>query len=203
MGGRRPRTTDAGDGSSRSHSHERSERDVPDGDGGRPGQIVLPKEACCDLQIAGDTVLVLVQRGNEIVLRKEEDVLRELGTGWQHLGRAALESAWDDEDEGWEDHHQGSGDQGASWGSRPSGGSAALADGLPPSTGHRGVMYEGRIEIDPQVQHGNPVIKGTRVAVHILVGSVAGGMGVDEVAEAYGVSAEDVKAALAYAADLV
>lgn len=38
-------------------------------------------------------------------------------------------------------------------------------------------MYEGRIEIDPQVQHGKPVIKGTRVPVHILVGSVAGGDG--------------------------
>ncbi len=64
-------------------------------------------------------------------------------------------------------------------------------------------MHEDRIEIDPQVQHGNPVIKGTRVPVHVLVGAVAGGMPLDEVAKEYGVSADDVKAALGYASYLI
>lgn len=60
-------------------------------------------------------------------------------------------------------------------------------------------MAQDRIEIDPQIQHGKPVVSGTRVPVHILVGSVAGGMTVEEVAEEYGVEREDVMAALEYA----
>lgn len=64
-------------------------------------------------------------------------------------------------------------------------------------------MTEERIVIDPEVQHGKPVIEGTRVPVHLLVGSVAGGMRVEETAEAYGVDVEDVKAALEYASRLV
>lgn len=60
-------------------------------------------------------------------------------------------------------------------------------------------MTEERIEIDPEVQHGKPVIAGTRVPVHILVGSVAGGMSLSEVAQEYGVEEEDVQAALSYA----
>ncbi len=62
---------------------------------------------------------------------------------------------------------------------------------------------EQRIEIDPGVQHGKPVITGTRVPVHILVGSVAGGMTIQEVAEQYGLDVEDVKAALDYASRLI
>lgn len=64
-------------------------------------------------------------------------------------------------------------------------------------------MPEDRVEIDPEIQHGKPVIQGTRVPVHVLVGSVAGGMRIEEVAEEYGVEVEDVKAALGYAARIV
>lgn len=64
-------------------------------------------------------------------------------------------------------------------------------------------MSQDRIVVDPDVQHGRPVIKGTRVPVHILVGSIAGGMTVAEVAEEYGVTEEDVKAALEYASRLI
>lgn len=64
-------------------------------------------------------------------------------------------------------------------------------------------MANDRIEIDPDIQHGKPVIQGTRVPVHILVESVAGGMSVEEVAEEYGVESADVQAALRYASRLV
>lgn len=59
------------------------------------------------------------------------------------------------------------------------------------------------IAIDPQIQGGKPVIKGTRVPVHILVGSLAGGMTVQEVCEDYRVEPIQVRAALAYAAEVV
>jgi uncharacterized protein (DUF433 family) len=64
-------------------------------------------------------------------------------------------------------------------------------------------MTEQRIEVDPEIQHGKPVISGTRVPVHILVGSVAGGMQIEELAREYGVDVADVQAALEYASRLV
>jgi uncharacterized protein (DUF433 family) len=60
-----------------------------------------------------------------------------------------------------------------------------------------------RIVIDPEVQHGKPVIKGTRVPVTRIIGGLAGGMTVAEVIEEYGVTEEDVRAALAFAGELV
>ena len=53
-----------------------------------------------------------------------------------------------------------------------------------------------RITIDPQICYGNPVIRGTRVPVSIVTGSLAGGMGLDEVAREYGVTHDDIRAAL-------
>lgn len=60
-------------------------------------------------------------------------------------------------------------------------------------------LYPG-IVVDPAIRFGKPIIKGTRVPVEILVGKVAGGMTVDEVADEYDVTPEDVRAALGYAA---
>jgi uncharacterized protein (DUF433 family) len=59
------------------------------------------------------------------------------------------------------------------------------------------------IVIDPKIQHGKPVIRGTRVPVARLVGGLAGGMTFQEVQDEYGVSAEDIRAALAFANQLV
>ena len=60
-----------------------------------------------------------------------------------------------------------------------------------------------RISIDPGVCHGKPVVVGTRVPVEALLGAIAGGDDVAQVAEDYGVSAEDVRAAVSYASSLV
>ncbi len=60
-----------------------------------------------------------------------------------------------------------------------------------------------RIVIDPRIQHGRPVIRGTRVPIVRLLGGLARGMSVDEVCREYDVTAEDVRAALAYASQLV
>jgi len=64
-------------------------------------------------------------------------------------------------------------------------------------------MYEDRIVIDPEIRHGKPVIRGTRVPVDVILGSLAGGMSVEEVAKEYGISKEDVLAAIEYAAKIV
>jgi uncharacterized protein (DUF433 family) len=60
-----------------------------------------------------------------------------------------------------------------------------------------------RIAVDQAVHFGRPVIAGTRVPVDVLVGKLAGGLTVEEAAEEYAVSREDVLAALAYAAHAV
>jgi uncharacterized protein (DUF433 family) len=60
-----------------------------------------------------------------------------------------------------------------------------------------------RIVIDPIIQHGKPVIRGTRVPVSRVIAGLAGGMTREEVMHEYEIAAEDVAAALAYAADLM
>jgi uncharacterized protein (DUF433 family) len=60
-----------------------------------------------------------------------------------------------------------------------------------------------RIVVDPNIRFGKPVIKGTRVPVHLLVGQLAGGLSIDEVAAEYSVTVEDIRAALSYAAGVL
>ena len=60
-----------------------------------------------------------------------------------------------------------------------------------------------RIVVDETIHFGKPVIQGTRVPVETIVGKLAGGMTQDEVIEEFGVTKEDVLAALAYAAKAV
>ena len=64
-------------------------------------------------------------------------------------------------------------------------------------------MCEDRIVIDPAVRHGKPVIKGSRVPLEIVLGSLAGGMAIDEILKEYDLQKEDVLAALAYATRLI
>ena len=64
-------------------------------------------------------------------------------------------------------------------------------------------MPEDRIIVDPEVAHGKPVIKGSRVPVEIVLGSLASGMEINEVAEEYGLERRDVLAAIRYAAKIV
>ena len=45
------------------------------------------------------------------------------------------------------------------------------------------------------------MIKGTRVPVQVIVGALAGRMTIKEVCREYRITAEDVQAALAYAAE--
>jgi uncharacterized protein (DUF433 family) len=56
-----------------------------------------------------------------------------------------------------------------------------------------------RIIIDPEVQHGKPVIRGTRVPVTRIIGGLAGGMTKEEIMREYAVTEEDIWAAFIYA----
>ena len=60
-----------------------------------------------------------------------------------------------------------------------------------------------RIEINPKIMHGKPVIKGTRVPVDVILGSLIGGMKYEEIEKEYGVKKEDIVAAIEYAARFV
>jgi uncharacterized protein (DUF433 family) len=65
------------------------------------------------------------------------------------------------------------------------------------------IKHAERIVIDKKIMHGKPVVKGTRVPVDIVVGSLAGGMTFEEIQEEYGIITEDIRACLAYAAELI
>ena len=62
---------------------------------------------------------------------------------------------------------------------------------------------EARIKIDPSIQHGKPVIAGTRVPVARVLGALAIGMSFEEVMEEYGLGEEEIRAALRFAAELI
>ncbi|PSG98529.1 MAG: hypothetical protein BRC29_00190 [Nanohaloarchaea archaeon SW_7_43_1] len=59
-----------------------------------------------------------------------------------------------------------------------------------------------RIEIDPEVMTGKPVIRGTRIPVHKIVELLSQGMTAEDLLEEYpAIEKEDVNAALDYAAE--
>jgi len=65
-------------------------------------------------------------------------------------------------------------------------------------------MTHDRIEINPAIMFGKPVIKGTRVPVEQVLRKLAGGMTIPEIlADHPHLTAEDVYATVAFAADYV
>lgn len=61
-----------------------------------------------------------------------------------------------------------------------------------------------RIEVNPAICGGKPVIRGTRIMVRNILGMIAGGYTVDRILESYPeLTREDVVAALEYAAQVV
>ncbi len=60
-----------------------------------------------------------------------------------------------------------------------------------------------RVVIDPEVQHGKPVIRGTRVPITRIIGGLAGGMTAEEIIREYQVTEQDIRAALSYATELI
>lgn len=63
------------------------------------------------------------------------------------------------------------------------------------------MSWEQRTTVDPEVRSGKPCIKGTRIAVYDVLGSLAGGMTEAEILGDFpDLTREDIRAALAFAA---
>lgn len=64
--------------------------------------------------------------------------------------------------------------------------------------------WEERIEINPAIMFGKPVIAGTRIPVEHILRKLAASVSVKAILRDYpSLTAEDVKAALAYASDAI
>lgn len=65
-------------------------------------------------------------------------------------------------------------------------------------------MHQDRIEINPQILLGKPVIKGTRIPVYVIVSLIAQGKTVEYILGEYpDLTREDIRATLSFAADQV
>ena len=66
------------------------------------------------------------------------------------------------------------------------------------------VRWQERIVIEADLHHGDACIKGTRIPVAVIVASLADGMTAEEIRHEYPqLSDLDIRAALAYAADVI
>ncbi len=55
------------------------------------------------------------------------------------------------------------------------------------------------IVIDPDLCHGKPVVRGTRTPVTVILDALAGGDSFETVQKDYDVTAEDIRACIAFA----
>ncbi|MDI6794406.1 MAG: DUF433 domain-containing protein, partial [bacterium] len=66
------------------------------------------------------------------------------------------------------------------------------------------MQWQERIISEPDVHHGDPCIKGTRIPVAMILGSLADRMTPEEIRDAYPqLTDEDIQAALAYTAEVM
>ena len=70
------------------------------------GQIVIPEELRKDLGLKSGQTLVLLEVGDELLLRKEIAVVSDLDDRhfWRTMTQHAMQSAWDKEDEVWDQY---------------------------------------------------------------------------------------------------
>lgn len=61
---------------------------------------------------------------------------------------------------------------------------------------------KSRIEVNPKIMLGKPVIRGTRIPVELILRKLSEGAGEDDLLDAYPrLTRADIQAALSYAAD--
>lgn len=67
-----------------------------------------------------------------------------------------------------------------------------------------GMNWRERIAVDPDVLVGKPVIKGTRIAVELVIDLLARGYTAQQIVEQYDhITLDEVQACLAYAAEVL
>ncbi|MBI2923587.1 MAG: DUF433 domain-containing protein [Planctomycetes bacterium] len=65
------------------------------------------------------------------------------------------------------------------------------------------MRWQDRISVDPRVCHGNACIAGTRIPVSVVLDNLAAGETREAILHSYpALKAEDIQAALEYAAEL-
>ena len=66
------------------------------------------------------------------------------------------------------------------------------------------MSWQDHISIDPQILVGKPVVKGTRIAVELVVELMANGWTQEQILENYpNLTAEDIRACLSYASEVL
>jgi uncharacterized protein (DUF433 family) len=66
------------------------------------------------------------------------------------------------------------------------------------------VRWQDHVALSDDLHHGDPCIKGTRIPIRTLIGSLADGMKPEEILKEYPqLSQDDLLGALAYAADVL
>lgn len=64
------------------------------------------------------------------------------------------------------------------------------------------MTFNDRVEINPKTMLGKPVIRGTRIPVELIVRKLSEGAREQDLTDAYPhITVDDIRAALAYAAD--
>ena len=64
--------------------------------------------------------------------------------------------------------------------------------------------FPDRIELNPSVLTGKPVVKGTRLSVQFIIGLLAKGMSLPQILEEYPyLTKDDILACLAFANDII
>ncbi len=64
------------------------------------------------------------------------------------------------------------------------------------------MKWQDRIGVDPNVCHGKPCIKGTRVLVSVVLADIAVGEPFEAIMSGYHIEREDIQAALYFAVAL-
>lgn len=63
--------------------------------------------------------------------------------------------------------------------------------------------WKQRIVVNPDICHGQPCVKGTRIMVSVILDNLAEGLTPEEIVREYPpLTLDDVRAAIAYAAEL-
>lgn len=64
--------------------------------------------------------------------------------------------------------------------------------------------WQNHVTSHPEIHHGDPCIKGTRIPVRTLIASLADGLPAEEILEAYPqLTHQDILGALSYAAEVL